>query len=119
MQHQLSLVEDTEVLTNSQLSLVLPQLLQKRAIQWYHHYLQLQHPDHTRLEETLRHVFTWHDMCAMVRSHMKYCQSCQINKQRKRKFGKLPTKQVIRKPWEAYCVDLIGPYSLEGKMAQK
>jgi len=57
MQYQISLVEDTEVLTNSQLRLVLPPSLQKRAVQWYHHYLQ--HPGHTRLEETLlRHVFT-------------------------------------------------------------
>ena len=39
MQYQVSLVEDTEVLTNSQLRLVLPPSLQKRAIQWYHHYL--------------------------------------------------------------------------------
>jgi len=113
MQYQVSLVEDTEVLTNSQLRLVLPPSLQKRAIQWYHHYLQ--HPGHTRLEETLRHVFTWHGMRAMVRSHVKQCQSCQINKRRKRKYGKLPTKQVIRKPWEALCVDLIGPYTLKGK----
>ena len=73
MQYQVSLVEDTEVLTNSQLRLVLPPSLQKRAIQWYHHYLQ--HPGHTRIEETLRHVFTWHSMRAMVRSHVKQCQS--------------------------------------------
>ena len=36
MQYQVSLVEDTEVLTNSQLRLVLPPSLQKRAVQWYH-----------------------------------------------------------------------------------
>ena len=56
MQYQISLVGDTESLTNSQLRFVLPPPLQKRAFQWYHHYLQ--HPGHTRLEETLRHVFT-------------------------------------------------------------
>ena len=39
MQYQVSLLEDTEVLTNSQLRLVLPPSLQKRVIQWYHHYL--------------------------------------------------------------------------------
>ena len=31
------------------------------------------------------------------------------------KYGKLPTKNVIRKPWEALCVDLIGPYTLKGR----
>ena len=32
-----------------------------------------------------------------------------------KKIGKLPTKQVIDKPWEYLCVDLIGPYTLKGK----
>ena len=31
------------------------------------------------------------------------------------KYGKLPTKQVVSKPWETLCVDLIGPYTLKGK----
>ena len=31
------------------------------------------------------------------------------------KYGKLPTKLVISTPWEALCVDLIGPYTLKGK----
>ena len=38
-----------------------------------------------------------------------------INKRQKRKYGKLPTKLVITNPWEALCVDLIGPYTLKGK----
>jgi hypothetical protein len=31
------------------------------------------------------------------------------------KYGKLPTKLVITTPWQALCVDLIGPYTLKGK----
>ncbi len=31
------------------------------------------------------------------------------------KYGKLPAKLVITDPWEALCVDLIGPYTLKGK----
>ena len=38
-----------------------------------------------------------------------------MNKRRKPKYGKLPTKLAITTPWEALCVDLIGPYTLKGK----
>ncbi len=31
------------------------------------------------------------------------------------KYGTLPTKLAITNPWEALCVDLIGPYTLKGK----
>jgi hypothetical protein len=30
-------------------------------------------------------------------------------------FGHLPSKNVIRTPWKALCVDLIGSYTLKGK----
>ena len=29
-------------------------------------------------------------------------------------MGNIPTKLVITTPWEALCVDLIGPYTLKG-----
>jgi hypothetical protein len=38
-----------------------------------------------------------------------------VNKCRNHKNGKLPAKLVITTPWEALCVDLIGPYILKGK----
>ena len=113
MQYQVPNLEDTQVLTDSQFRLVLPVPLQKRAVQWYHHYLQ--HLGPTRLEETLRHTFVWPGICDMDRRHVKYCQSCRFNKRRKLQYGKLPPKNVIRKPWEDLCVDLIGPYTLKGK----
>ena len=50
-----------------------------------------------------------------VQSHIKKCHSCQVNKCRQLKYGKLPTKLAIANPWEALCVDLIGPYTLKGK----
>jgi hypothetical protein len=31
------------------------------------------------------------------------------------KYGKLPAKLATITPWEAVCVDLIGPYTLRGK----
>jgi hypothetical protein len=92
---------------------VIPKFLQHRAVSWYHHYLQ--HPGNTRLEETLRAAMYWTGMRNTVRKYVKNCKSCQINKRRSQKYGHLPTKLVIMKPWEALCVDLIGPYSLRGK----
>ncbi len=43
------------------------------------------------------------------------CHNCQVNKRRNHKYGKLPAKLAITTPWEALCVDLIGPYTLKGK----
>jgi hypothetical protein len=49
--------------------LVIPKPLQMRAVEWYHHYLQ--HPGHTRLEETMNAVMYWKGMCATIRSLTK------------------------------------------------
>jgi hypothetical protein len=38
-----------------------------------------------------------------------------VNKCRNHKHRKLPAKLAITTPWEALCVDLIGPYTLKGK----
>jgi hypothetical protein len=38
-----------------------------------------------------------------------------VNKKRTQKYGHLPSKIVISTPWEALCVDLVGPYTLNGK----
>ena len=45
----------------------------------------------------------------------KDSHTCQVSKQHKHKYGKLPTKLVTTTPWEALCVDLIGLYTLKGK----
>ena len=67
------------------------------------------------LEETLCSAMYWKGMQNTIRSHVKKCHSCQVNKRQKHKYGKLPTKLAITTPWEAVCVDLIGPYTLKGK----
>ncbi len=80
---------------------------------WYHHYLQ--HPGHDRLEETMNAAIYWKGMQTTIRSITKSCKSCQVNKRCQLKYGHLPSKIVISTPWEALCVDLIGPYTLKGK----
>jgi hypothetical protein len=82
-------------------------------VKWYHHYLQ--HPEHSRLEETARSMMYWKGMHTTIRRHSKSCRSCQVNKRHSQKYGHLPPKLVITTPWKALCVDLIGPYTLKGK----
>ena len=112
LQYKSKLVENTYVHCKDG-RLVIPQKLQLRAIAWYHHYLQ--HPGHTRLEETLKLAMYWTKMRESVRQFVKSCKSCQTNKRSKHSYGKLPPKLVITTPWEALCLDIIGPYTIKGK----
>ena len=57
----------------------------------------------------------WKGMRNTIRKFVRNCRKCQVNKRQKHKYGKLPTKLVITNPWEALCVDLIGPYTIRGK----
>ena len=93
--------------------MVIPKSLQQPAVAWYHHYLQ--HPGNTHLKETLHLSMYWKGLRKTVQSHVKKCHSCQMTKHRNHKYGKLPAERSITTPWEALCVDLIGPYTLKGK----
>ncbi len=108
----LLLIEDTKVLCKNG-KVIIPTSLRCRAVSWYHHYLQ--HPGHSRLEETMRSVMCWKGMRTTIRRYIKTCQSCQVNKRHSQKYGHLPPKLAITTPWKALCVDLIGPYTLNGK----
>ncbi len=63
--------------------LVIPKPLQVSAVKWYHHYLQ--HPGHTRLEETMNAAMYWKGMHTTIRSITRSCRTCQINKRQKLK----------------------------------
>ena len=110
----LVVIDDTEVLVYDKTRLVVPSTdLQTRIVQWYHHYLQ--HPGHTRLEETISAVMYWPSIRATVRAHVKRCDRCQLGKKRRRQYGKLPSKIAEVVPWRSVCVDCIGPYTLKDK----
>jgi hypothetical protein len=109
---EIKLIENTTCVCKDS-RLVIPKPLQEHAVKWYHHYLQ--HPGHTRLEETINAVMYWKGMRTTIRSLSKLCRSCQVNKRRSRRYGHLPPKTVITNPWECLCVNLIGPYTLKGK----
>jgi hypothetical protein len=109
---ELRIIEDQKCICNKG-RLVIPKPLQRQATMWYRHYLQ--HPGHNRLEGTMNTAIYWKGMRTTVRSITKSCKSCQVNKRRQLKYGHLPPEIVISTPWEALCVDLIGPYTLKGK----
>ena len=62
------LVENTKVLCKNG-KIVIPKSLQKRAVAWYHHYLQ--YPEKTHLEETLHLSMYWKGLRKTVQSHVK------------------------------------------------
>jgi hypothetical protein len=108
----IKLIEDTKVLCKNG-KLMIPTSLCQQAVTWYHHYLQ--HPGHSRMEETMRSMMYWKGMHTTIQRYVKSCRSCQVNKRHSQKYGHLPPKLVIMTPWKAFCVDLIGPYTLKGK----
>ncbi len=93
--------------------MIVPKCLQHRTVAWFHHYLQ--HPGTKHLKETLHLSMYWKGPRTTVQSHIKKCHSCQVNKHRQLKYGKLPTKCAITNPWEALCEDLIRPFTIKGK----
>jgi hypothetical protein len=59
------LIKSTTVICKEN-KLIIPASLQHRAVSWYHHYLQ--HPGHSRLEETMRSVMYWKGMQCTIQS---------------------------------------------------
>ncbi len=73
--------------------MIIPKPLQRRAVLWYHHYLQ--HPGHTRLEETMKATMYLKAMRTTIWSLTKSCKTCQTNKKQKLTYGHLTSKTVI------------------------
>ena len=80
---------ELQLVENESGGLVIPKPLQRHATMWYHHYLQ--HPGHTRLEETMKSAIYWKGMRITIRSITKSCKSCQVKKKRTQKYGHLPS----------------------------
>eukprot|EP00985_Skeletonema_marinoi_P024416 scaffold16981_cov118-Skeletonema_marinoi.AAC.1 len=54
----------------------------------------------------------WHGMRTQIKELVKTCDKCQKGKTRKPKYGKLPPKDAVTRPWHTVCVDLIGPFDI-------
>ena len=91
--------------------IVLPTILQKYAVNWYHTYLL--HPGMERTEATLCQHYYWPESRDTIRAHIKKCTTCQKNKKINKKYGYLPAKEAEAIPWDRLSVDLIGPYKIK------
>ena len=90
--------------------IVLPRLLQKHVIMWYH--TTLCHPGINRTEETIGQHLWWPKMrthITMLQYLHAYALLVKETKEDKRSML-LPPKEA-----EALCVDLIGPYKKQKK----
>ncbi len=105
------LVDETSVVCKN-CRMVIPKLLQRRAVLWFQHYLQ--HPGHTRLEETMQATMYWKGNRTTIWLITKSCKKCQVNKKPKLKYSHLPPKSVITTSWRTLCVNLVGKYTLRG-----
>ena len=104
------LLEGTEVVTQCD-KVYIPAPLQSRVVAWYHHYLS--HPGQTRLEATIRQVYTWPRLREHVHQYCRTCDKCQLSKKKRLKYGLLPAKTAEVTPWKRMNVDLIGPYTIK------
>ncbi len=93
--------------------IVIPGMLQKHIINWYH--TTLCHPGINRTEETIGQHLWWPKMRDHITNYVKICPLCQRTKCKQKKFGILPPKEAEATPWDKLCVDLIGPYKIRRK----
>ena len=93
--------------------LVVPMTLCARTLQWYHHYLQ--HPGISRLKETTNTVMYWPSIRPNVKRLVKSWKHCQMGKQPKRMWSKVPRRISNQVLWRKVCVNLSDPYPLKGR----
>ena len=114
--YNITTLDNVEIITYED-RIYVPQKLQKRTLEWYHHFLN--HPGGDRLYKTLNRVCYWKGMASQATSFCRRCPECQKHKPRKRKYGHLPPRNVGPLiPWNTVHTDLIGPYSLTAKQFQ-
>ena len=93
--------------------IVVPKLLQKHVIDWYH--TVLCHPGVTQTEETIAQHLWWPAMRDQITSYVLACPTCQKSKRKQTKYGHLPPKIAEAAIWDKMCIDLIGPYKIRRK----
>ena len=87
----------------------MPQTLHKRALKWYHFYLQ--HPGGDGLAYTVTTICRWSGIIEQARKLCRTCKYCQKFKRCNAKYVLLPAKDAeTLMPWHAVCVELIGTY---------
>ena len=106
-------IENVQVITYKD-RIFVPKELRNQTLNWYHHYLC--HPGRDRMYKTMAATLYWDNMETDVSRFTKTCSTCQRFKKSKKKYGKLPPKEVTMTPWETVCIDLVGPYTVTDRL---
>ena len=96
--------------------IVLPEILRKYVVNWYHTYLV--QPGKVRTEATSSQNNYWPQLRDNIRTHIKVCNTCKKNMKKTLKYGKLPANEAEIIPGKRLLVDIIGPYKLEYKVVK-
>jgi len=92
----------------------IPEALKDRVLDWYHQ--MLVHPGETRMEASLRSLYTWKGLRKDVQHVCKHCHTCQMfKKSGRKKYGLLPPKVAECVKWSRVNVDLWGPATVHNK----
>ena len=89
---------------------VVPTILQKFVVNWYHTYLL--HPGKERTEATIRQHYSRPHLRDNIRTDIKFCNTCKKKKKQNFKYVKLPAKEAEAIPWDRLSVDIIGLYKI-------
>jgi hypothetical protein len=71
--------------------IVVPKLLQKHVIDWYH--TVLCHPGRNRTAESICQHLWWPKMRKQITKYVRACPTCQLNKCKQKLYGHLPPKE--------------------------
>ena len=94
--------------------ILVPASLHNRVMDWYH--TMLVHPGETRMEASIRSVYTWKNLRKDVQKICKHCHICQMSKKSgRKKYGLLPPKEAECLKWNRVNVDLWGPKTIHNK----
>ena len=109
----LSMGGTTRQLICDKYKVVVPKLLQKHVIDWYH--TVLCHLGINWTEHSIFQLLWWPKMREQIKKYVRACPTCQLNKCKQTKHGHLPPKEAEAVIWDRMCIDLIGPYKIHRK----
>ena len=96
---------------DNQWKIVIPEALIDDAIKWYHYVTG--HTGSDRLYKTLTTIFYYRGLKQKVIDFVKFCDTCQRNKNPGMSNVELPPRNATELPWETVAVDLIGPWKVD------
>ena len=93
-------IENVQVITYKD-RIFVPKELMNQTLTWFHHYPC--HPGRDRMYKTMTATLYWDNMETDVSKFNKTCSTCQRFKKSKKKYGKLPPKEVTMTLWKMYA----------------